>query len=222
MKRLTATVAVVAAAMAAGGIAGAAIPSADGTIVACYGASGNLRVVDGTRDCARNERVVSWAQAGPAGPAGPPGVPGEPGPEGPTGPQGPPGAGSAPTAIEASMPESDNRSRQYLATVGGVDLYLACRRASFGGGATPPLLAQIHLGLDVDATPPAIDGTWQSGADGLPGSWFVIHGRPSTPIDRPAQGMLRTGEEPFATFLLSPWADDSTCHVDGWFQPTTR
>lgn len=61
------------------GAAWATIPSADGTITACYNAkSGKLRVVDGT-PCKKKEKTLAWNQAGQTGPAGADGAPGAPG-----------------------------------------------------------------------------------------------------------------------------------------------
>jgi hypothetical protein len=57
-------------------VAWATIPSADGTITACYNAkNGKLRVVDGTA-CKKKEKPLTWNQAGQQGPAGEPGAPG--------------------------------------------------------------------------------------------------------------------------------------------------
>ena len=62
--------------------------------------SGNMRLVDSSDDCRKNENIVSWnvqGSAGPDGPQGEPGQegpkgdPGEPGSQGPEGPQGEPG-----------------------------------------------------------------------------------------------------------------------------------
>jgi hypothetical protein len=102
---------VLAGAVMSGGLAFAAIPSADGTITACYTrnaglltARGSLRVVDSTSHCQSNETALSWSERGPQGPQGPQGVAGDQGPQGaqgiqgpqgapgPTGPQGPAGA----------------------------------------------------------------------------------------------------------------------------------
>jgi hypothetical protein len=76
--------------LVAGGIASAAIPSADGTIHACYNLGrGTFRVVDadgpGGGRCPDTETALSWNQKGPAGPQGGPGPQGPPGPAGPQG-----------------------------------------------------------------------------------------------------------------------------------------
>jgi type VI secretion system secreted protein Hcp len=67
----------VAALGAGGAIAVAAIPSADGTIHACYatgtdsnGAGGQLRVIDESTECQGGEKAISWNQQGPPGPKG--------------------------------------------------------------------------------------------------------------------------------------------------------
>ncbi len=80
--------------LAAGSIALASIPAADGTINGCYNrTNGNLRVVDDPASCRQHEVAISWNQVGPQGPAGPQGPPGIPGPQGDTGATGPPGPG---------------------------------------------------------------------------------------------------------------------------------
>lgn len=123
-KKTIGSAAVLAAALAAGGIAGATIPDADGTVVACYrtrgtGAqpAGSLRVVDDASACSRTEEVLRWNQrgpigpqgvpgtAGPAGPAGDPGPAGPPGPTGPTGPEGPAGP-SGPAGVGVAVLEA--------------------------------------------------------------------------------------------------------------------
>ncbi len=73
--------AIVLAMFALGGAAYAAIPSADGTIKACYATTnglllgiphskGDLRVVDQAESCRSYEKPLSWIQATPAGVAG--------------------------------------------------------------------------------------------------------------------------------------------------------
>ena len=77
-----------------GGTAYAAglIPSADGTIHACYNTTnGNTRVVAEGTKCRTHEKALVWNQTGPVGPQGPVGPTGASGPAGPTGPQGPAG-----------------------------------------------------------------------------------------------------------------------------------
>lgn len=80
----------------AGSVALASIPSADGTINACFNdTNGNVRIVDDPSSCRQHEVAISWNQQGTPGPAGPPGPPGPAGPQGPAGPagaQGPSGA----------------------------------------------------------------------------------------------------------------------------------
>jgi type VI secretion system secreted protein Hcp len=115
----------VAALGAGGALAVGAIPSADGTISACYYTGtdeerprGDLRIVEDGAECAGAETAIEWNQRGPQGPqgipgprgdAGPagangqnglngaPGAPGTPGAPGPMGPQGPSGGGGVPT-----------------------------------------------------------------------------------------------------------------------------
>ncbi len=83
--------------LSASGLAVASIPSADGTIQACYdNQSGALRVIDTSAavggKCAAGQTPLSWNQTGP------------PGPQGSSGTQGPPGAAGAGTnAYEATF-----------------------------------------------------------------------------------------------------------------------
>jgi type VI secretion system secreted protein Hcp len=89
----------IAALGAGGAIAAAAIPSADGTIHACYqtntgasGFTGDLRVIDGSNECGNTEQAISWNQQGPQG------VPGVQGPKGDQGNKGDQGD-AAPTDV---------------------------------------------------------------------------------------------------------------------------
>ncbi len=110
-KKIT-SIAVVVAALAAGGVAGAAIPGEGGVITACYrtvreygrpgvasAGAGELRVVDDATRCRSDELPLTWNQQGPAGPtgeAGPAGPAGPEGPQGPAGPEGPAGPAGGP------------------------------------------------------------------------------------------------------------------------------
>jgi type VI secretion system secreted protein Hcp len=112
-RSLTIALPTVAALGAGSALAVGAIPSADGTIQACYYTGtdeeerpGALRVVDDEEECQSDEDSLAWNQRGPrgeqglpgprgadgrAGAAGPAGAAGAPGPAGPQGPQGPKG-----------------------------------------------------------------------------------------------------------------------------------
>ena len=73
---------VAAVSLGLGGVAHAAIPSADGVIHACYtttNPSGSMRVIDVEKGqiCSKNEKALDFNQSGPRGPQGP---------AGPTGP----------------------------------------------------------------------------------------------------------------------------------------
>jgi hypothetical protein len=94
-------VAVCAALAVVGGVSVAtgAIPSGDGTIQACYGSNGEVRVIDkeaGTA-CNKGWRPLDWNQqgvqgeVGPQGPQGPKGDTGDQGIQGVPGPKGDPG-----------------------------------------------------------------------------------------------------------------------------------
>jgi type VI protein secretion system component Hcp len=90
-----------AAALGAGAaVAVAAIPSADGTIHACYApggtSPGQLRVIDAdTARCATGEETLTWSQQGPIGVQGATGAQGAPGVQGPPGVRGPAGEAGA-------------------------------------------------------------------------------------------------------------------------------
>jgi hypothetical protein len=74
--RLTALVAVVVG-LAAGGIAYASIPDANGVIHGCYQkVNGQLRVIDTDKGgkCLASEAALNWNQTGARGPTGPSGV----------------------------------------------------------------------------------------------------------------------------------------------------
>ena len=68
-RRWPAIVAAGAAAAVTASVAWAAIPGDDGTISACYGPKGLLRVVDSAADCLPAEQPLSWNQQGPPGPS---------------------------------------------------------------------------------------------------------------------------------------------------------
>lgn len=88
------------AAAAAGGIAYASIPDANGVIHACYSANGTgipggtpLKIVDA--GCTNGQAEITWGQAGPQGPAGEKGDPGDKGDKGDPGEPGAPGISAA-------------------------------------------------------------------------------------------------------------------------------
>lgn len=83
--------------IAAGGVAYATIPSADGTIYGCYhDKGGTLRVIDDTvSQCRSTETAISWNQIGPQGPQGLKGEDGKDGADGAKGDQGSAGTSQA-------------------------------------------------------------------------------------------------------------------------------
>ena len=85
----------VAATVAAGGVAAAAIPS-NNVIDACYAQGGVLRVIDSSTQCRAGETSLAWNAQGPVGPQGPAGPAGPLGPMGPQGLQGAIGPAGAP------------------------------------------------------------------------------------------------------------------------------
>ncbi len=109
----------VALAVALGGAAWAAIPTAEGVIHGCYNKrSGQLRVINTAAHarCGRKEAELNWEEFGPPGPRGGGGARGATGPAGPTGPQGPSNAyaasqsgslalsGTAKSVLSSSLP----------------------------------------------------------------------------------------------------------------------
>src|SRR4051794_25886772 len=125
--KLVVAVAGVVAAGVGAGVAVSAIPSADGTIGACYRkSSGALRVVNtgpsGTPSCGTTERPLTWSQRGPAG------LDGERGPAGPQGDRGPAGAGTCSPGqlldcASAQLPGADTAT----VAIDGVDLFAVSR-----------------------------------------------------------------------------------------------
>lgn len=88
-RRVLTTTAIGVIMLGTAGVAVASIPSANGTIAACYAKpglpllsppAGTLRVIDSPgQSCTGNEIPLSWNQTGPAGPQGPQGPTGPPG-----------------------------------------------------------------------------------------------------------------------------------------------
>ena len=93
MKKLSTALAIGVVLVAAGSLAYAAVPGADGTIHGRYDkVSGQMRISDpetnSPKGCGTKEAAISWSQQGQAGPQGPAGPTGPAGPVGPAGPQG--------------------------------------------------------------------------------------------------------------------------------------
>jgi hypothetical protein len=82
------------AVLVSGGIA-AATNGSDGTINACVGRDGDVRIARKATDCTRKETALTWNQKGPAGPKGETGAKGPVGPAGPKGIEGPAGPAGA-------------------------------------------------------------------------------------------------------------------------------
>lgn len=98
--------------LGAAGLAVAAIP--DGTtFTGCYDVkykTGNLRVIDASKQCLAGETRITWNQAGQPGAAGEPGGPGAAGAKGEQGEKGEPGQDA--TIADGSIDgESDNTAR---------------------------------------------------------------------------------------------------------------
>src|SRR4051812_14804658 len=90
-RRLGLVLSLLALLLLAGGIAAAAIPDANGVITGCYDTklkTGNLRIIDSSKQCLTGETRITWNQRGPAGAAGAPGAPGKQGEQGQQGQQG--------------------------------------------------------------------------------------------------------------------------------------
>jgi Collagen triple helix repeat (20 copies) len=113
-------VAVCAACALAGGVALAAIPGGDGTIIGCYlKTTGTLRVIDpaeGQHCVGSLETAISWNQhgapglPGPKGDAGPAGPKGDTGATGATGDAGPQGSAGPAGATGPAVPAVPARS----------------------------------------------------------------------------------------------------------------
>jgi len=92
LRRLFTVFAVAGGLTLTAGVAAAAVPSADGSIHACYKAKDGTatRVIDveAGQVCASNEKPLNWNQAGPQGPAGATGAAGAAGPTGAQGASG--------------------------------------------------------------------------------------------------------------------------------------
>jgi hypothetical protein len=125
----------IVAAVAAAGIAHAAIPSSNGTISACLDAKGALKVIDaeaGTT-CAAGREPLTWNQQGPQG------APGVPGPKGDPGLQGAPGVSGYELVADTSA----------FTSVHAKELVLECPsgKKPLGGGGYAALY---------DGTPPPV------------------------------------------------------------------
>ena len=163
--------------LAAGGIAYAAIPAADGTIHGCYtksggaGADGALRVVDEGAACGAGEQAITWSQTGPKGD---PGSAGPQGPAGPTGPTGPAGAagqdGTAGTLSKTPSPGSIQLTISAKRVSKKISLpqgkWLMTATADIHGGVydSPYKFGRVDCGLhgemnDALSTPLYVDGT---------------------------------------------------------------
>jgi type VI secretion system secreted protein Hcp len=141
----------------------AAIPSADGTIHACYDPArtppGQVRIIDAdTQQCAAGEQPLNWNQRGPAGPAGPAG------PTGPQGSEGPSGS-SAPSTTNGA---DHNRPADTFSTptqAGGPSADIFLKLAGIAGESTD----NDHKG-EIDVSSVAVglgrggDGTGSTGA----------------------------------------------------------
>jgi hypothetical protein len=78
MLRKTLIIGALLVAVAAAGVAYAAIPSSDGTISACKDNKGALKVIgaEAGQTCPGSQQLLNWNQQGPPGPQGPAGVSG--------------------------------------------------------------------------------------------------------------------------------------------------
>jgi hypothetical protein len=135
----------VAAAVAAGATAIAAIPGPDGTIKACIKKrapnKGALRAIDHNKRCSRRERTLTWSQKG---------TPGAQGQQGPQGSAGSPDSGSdilgklAPVDGSGSGLDADALDGRPSAD------FLPARTPNFG--AAPPALPLSWTYYDYDST----------------------------------------------------------------------
>jgi hypothetical protein len=103
-------VALIALVLAIGGTAIAGLPGQDGAISACYRKQGGaLRVIAGSKSCAKGEKQIAWNRLGPTGPRGATGAPGPRGDVGERGPQGEPGLSA--TSLWAAVRANGTKSR---------------------------------------------------------------------------------------------------------------
>jgi hypothetical protein len=144
LRTLSACLLTLGVAGAGGWIARAAIPSADGTIHACYPgpSGGQLRIIDDSATCSGTEQSLVFNQKGPQGPAGPQGAMGPGGPAGAAGAAGKDGTDA--TAISLAYEHGPTSAYSEILNSGGLQLRARC--ASGQAHALPQLTAKIAGG----------------------------------------------------------------------------
>lgn len=135
------------------GIALATIPSANGTIAACYSKSGGtLRIIDSSvTNCKASETAISWNTVGPQGPTGPTG------PQGPQGAIGPVGPSHAYFQSQGSASGAPFHTIATL-TVPAGSYVIDARTVLFGGKLATCFLRYSTLPGPGDPIPPPGDG----------------------------------------------------------------
>lgn len=149
---IAATTATVLAAVGVVSVATGAIPSGDGTINACYGNDGSVRVIDkeAGKSCPKNWTPLSWSQRGLQGPPGEPGAPGEDGTDGQDGAAGPSGPKGDPGVSTAKFASADDLS---LHNDGGFLTKVASRNVPAGSWAiTATVNTTVGGDFDVDTS----------------------------------------------------------------------
>jgi hypothetical protein len=149
--KLTALVAGVVAAVAAGSAAFAAIPDGNGVIHGCYLKSGGtLRVVDSTTgSCSSKETSLNWNQQGLPGPKGDTGDKGDKGDKGDPGDPGAPGPATLPTVYitrvgNAQVPKGGSPVQLASLTL-PAGTYLVSVNAHAGDGVSGSIDADCSL-----------------------------------------------------------------------------
>lgn len=176
MRRIAKIAIPTTAALGAGAfVASAAIPSADGTINACYntatganGQPGALRVIDSGQSCGEAEKPLSWNQKGPAGPQGSQGPAGANGLNGQNGASGagggspsvfPRGATSYLLEIDGIKGESTDQKHPGSIQVDSFSFgenQTGAHGAGGGGGAGKVRFHDISFTAPVDAASPKL------------------------------------------------------------------
>jgi hypothetical protein len=147
LKRPSIVITALALVVAVAGLALAANPSKDGTVVACVNKkTKSMRLADSKGRCRRSESKLTWNQRGPAGTTGAAGqtgatgTNGSPGGTGAAGPTGPAGASGATTARSLKAAEVTTTS----VTEADIDSHTVTVTVPAGGGI-------VMLGVNYDA-----------------------------------------------------------------------
>jgi hypothetical protein len=150
---IAATAVAVVAAIA--GIANAAIPSPNGTLVGCYAKkSGALRLTQPTKKCGKHEKRTSWNTKGVAGAPGAQGVQGPKGDQGLKGDVGPSNGYHDDVSVQTPLPDAPGSMLTLSALPAGsyVATFTADYKDGAGGGVLDCTLAggSMHFNSKVE------------------------------------------------------------------------